>query len=379
MILKDVINFLERRCPSVSAEKWDNVGLLVGDPDAEVHATIVSGDLSRSVIDIAIESKAGLIVVHHPIIFPKSQGLHAVTPSAKHGLVWACLKADLAVYCLHTNFDQWALPALRAVASGLGVEPIGRLFDGDPEAGSNRLFKLVTYVPESHLVTVQEALWDAGAGQIGRYDQCSFSSLGEGTFRGHEGSTPFIGTLGQREQVIERKLEVILPASLQSRVTEALKASHPYEEIAYEYLSVLRPDTTAGLVAGWGYGLIGDWNVSLSLEEVTSRVKPTFSVSAGFLWTPSARVDQGFRRVAFTPGKASSFLGSVIRSGADLWITGEVGYHGASEAAAHGVSVVELGHRESEVFFAPTVKDWLEEAGLNVQGVRHRNQSWIGF
>ena len=349
-----VLKNLESRAPSATAESWDNVGLLAGDASQEVSGAVVCIDLTEEAIETAIRKKYNLIVNHHPCIFPKSRGLSRVTGES---LVYRAVRAGIAVVACHTNFDQCALEVVHTVAHGLGVEPKGRLHDSK----NGDFLKLVTYVPSAQLEKVRLAISEAGAGNVGNYDQCSFSSQGIGTFRGSSSTRPAIGKPGKLERVKETRLETILPIGLKNSVISALRDAHPYEEVAYDLHPVVQKPSHLGLVSGLGYGFWGEFPKSKAFSELAKNVKLLFNVKGFWLTDP---VPSQIHRLAYVAGKGASFISAAADAGCDLFITGEAGYHDALKGSRRGMAVMEIGHRESEKFFLFTLEGWLNEAGL---------------
>ncbi|MBS1962882.1 MAG: Nif3-like dinuclear metal center hexameric protein [Bdellovibrionales bacterium] len=360
--LSGILADLEKRTPAATAMKWDNVGLLVGDSraKAKLGGAVVSIDLTAESVATAKRLGYRLIVNHHPCIFPSSKGLARVTASGASALVFEAARAGIAVVATHTNFDVSALEVPAAVSKALGFAPIGRLFD-EPEASFT---KLVVFVPKTHVEKVRDAICAAGAGKIGRYDTCTFGLEGEGTFRGGEGTRPFLGVQGKLERAREVRLETVFPRGLKKRVLAAMRESHPYEEIAYDLYRVEQEPGAVGLVSGLGMGVYGDFPKPVPYAEVLRRVKRAFGVR-GFLQTEPA--PKTVKRIGFVPGKGSSFVRGAGLAGCDLFITGEAGYHVARESALNGVAIMELGHRESEVFFLRTVEGWCREWGLRAK------------
>jgi dinuclear metal center YbgI/SA1388 family protein len=368
--VSEIIGALENLAPSGTSEKWDNTGLLAGDPDWETSGAVVSVDLTEQAIETAIQRGFRLIVNHHPCIFPKSKGLARIVPGSKSGissLVFEAIRNGIAVASYHTNFDQCSLEVVRAVSEGLGVQPRGRLLDG----GEGSLVKLVVFVPVTHVDAVRTALAQAGAGHIGHYDFCTFSTQGEGTFRGSDQTRPFAGQPGRLEKVQEIRLETIFPRGLKKSVLAALRSAHPYEEVAFDLYSTEQSPTSLGLVRGLGYGFWGEFSSPKPFSEVARSVTRLFNTQ-GFWLTdpPPSRV----RRLAFVAGKGASFLDAASAAGCDLFITGEAGYHTALDGARKGVAVMELGHRESEVFYIQTMQGWLSAMGLKTVGLNLRTQ-----
>lgn len=362
MKIAKLLEALERRAPSSFAESWDNVGLLVGDPQWSTSSAVVSIDLTERALAEAERTGARLIVNHHPCIF--GRGLTRITPSSAKGaedLVFRALQKRIAVYATHTNFDRCALEVPQAIAQGLKLELQGRLMESVRAGEPSPLRKLVVFVPRSHSEQVREALADAGAGEIGHYDSCAFMSTGEGTFRGNDRTRPFLGKPGKLERAQEVRLETIYPAGLERALLLALRQAHPYEEIAYDLYPVLQSPGSKGLVSGLGYGFWGDFSRPISFAEFCHRVTQTFQVQGFWSTEPAPRK---VRRVGFAAGKGASLLQAAKAAGCDVFVTGEAGYHGALASKRAGTAVLELGHRESERFFPQVVRDWLKSAGL---------------
>lgn len=356
----EVVRILDARAPHGTAESWDNCGLLVGDPGWKTSGAVVSIDLTEKAIRTAVAKKVRLIVNHHPCIFPKSRGLSRVVAdgAGTSPLVFEAIQQGIAVAAYHTNFDRCALEVVESVSKALGAKPLGRLVDHP----SGSLVKLSVYVPRSHLEKVREAVCEAGAGQIGNYDCCSFGVEGKGTFRGGKDTDPFIGRPGTLEIAEETRFETVLPRGMERPVLAALMKAHPYEEVAYDLYPIEQAPSAQGLVRGLGYGFWGELEKPKLFSEVVKSVNHMFSTS-GFLLTdpPPARI----KRVAFVAGKGAAFVDAAAAAGCDLFITGEVGYHVALEGTRQKMAVMELGHRESERFFLSTMKGWLKQAGLN--------------
>jgi dinuclear metal center YbgI/SA1388 family protein len=394
----EVIRSLESHAPSGTAESWDNVGLLVGDPAWKTTGAVVAIDLSEEAIQEAIDRGYRLIVNHHPCIFPKSKGLAKITAgSDKSGLVFEAIRNGIAVAAYHTNFDRCALEVVQAISSGLGLEPKGRLLDKPQES----LLKLAVFVPQTHADQVREVITNAGAGHIGNYDSCTFSSPGQGTFRGSSGTNPFLGKPGLLERAAELRLETVIPKGMERTVIQAMLKAHPYEEVAYDLYALTQSPTSVGLIKGLGYGFWGDFPEPKAFSEVLRDVRRLFKVD-GYLVTDcklqSARASsrsrrarsvgkseramiQMIRRVAFAAGKGASVVGAAASLGCDLMITGEAGYHealAAGRASPKPMRVLELGHTESERFFVKTVQRWLEQSGLKATELFVRTQKYQG-
>ncbi|MGE4108826.1 MAG: Nif3-like dinuclear metal center hexameric protein [Bacteriovoracia bacterium] len=358
--VREIVKNLEKLAPAGTAEMWDNVGLLVGKPDAKVASAVICIDLNARAIAEAKKKKCQLIVNHHPCIFPREAGLSRVTSEGKGmgALVHECIENGIAVISCHTNFDQCALEVPQEVCRGLGLEPMGRLLD------DSEVVKLSVFVPRTHLTKVRDAICEAGAGKIGNYDFCTFNVEGQGSFRGLTGSDPFLGKPGRLELAEEARLETVFPKGLQTEVLRALREAHPYEEVAYDLYPVLQRPPSVGLTKGLGYGVVGKYKKPRAFATVAQEIKKLFRVD--HFWV-SENPPKTVAKVGFVAGKGAGFVEAALAEGCDLFVTGEAGYHKVIKAAAHGMAIIELGHRESELFFPVVMKKWLSNMG--VEGV----------
>lgn len=357
----EIARELDALAPPSTAESWDNVGLLAGDPAWETAGAVVAIDLTEAAIDAAERLGYRLIINHHPCIFPKGRGLDRVTPSGgMRSLIFRALERRIAVYSTHTNFDQCALEVVRDVSEALGAVAHGRLVDHPEES----LLKLVTFVPTAQAEAVRVALTEAGAGHIGDYDACSFASTGEGTFRGNDRTRPFLGQPDVLERAGETRLETVLPRGLRGQVLAALVASHPYEEVAYDFYALEQRPPSRGIVRGLGYGFWGEFGEPKPYAEFHKDVIRIFHIP-GYLHTEP--LPQYVKRFAFVAGKGAGFVEAAAALRCDVFLTGEAGYHVALSGAHRDMSVIELGHRESERFFLSTAAGWIRGMGLSAE------------
>ena len=362
--IAQVLQWLESKAPAGTAESWDNVGLLAGDPAWKTTGAVVSVDLTREALETALSKKWNLIVNHHPCLFPKGKGLGRIVPSedeALNTLIFEAIRNGVAIVSSHTNFDRCALEVVEQVSKGLGARAMGRLFE---KSERTALVKLSVFVPEEHLEAVRAAVSDAGAGHVGRYDSCSFSTTGEGTFRGSKDTRPFIGKAGQLEKTKEARFETVFPRGLEQPVLRALFNAHPYEEIAYDLYAVEQKPADLGLVKGLGYGFWGEIDETPRFSDFLARVTKTFDLQ-GLLMT--GKEPKNVSRVAFVAGKGAGFVSHAAALECDVMITGEAGYHTALDHARSGMAILELGHRESEHFFPEVLSHWLTQSDLQLK------------
>ncbi len=345
--IQDLTGLLHALYPTALAEEWDNVGLQVGDPAAEVRKVLVCLDPTEKALAAAKEAGAQAVLAHHPLIF---RPLKNLLPTDETGrTVYQAVRDGIAVLCAHTNLDRGQNGLNDWLAAALGVT------HAQPLAAGDSLVKLVVFVPLGHEEAVAEALYGAGAGHIGAYDRVSFRAPGQGTFRPGPEAKPFIGTPGETERVDELRLEVILPREALSRAVSRMIKAHPYEEVAYDLIPLLNTRSDIGL------GRIGRLAEPLSLETFSARVKQALCV-------PSLRVvgtaDRKISKVAVCGGSGASLIAEAKRQGADVLVTGDVKYHEALQAQSTQMALVDAGHFGTERIMVPGLaKVMREEAG----------------
>ncbi len=331
--IADVLGVLNRLCPPDLAEDWDNVGLQVGDPKSKVDTVLVCLDAEEIALEEARRHNAQLIISHHPLIF---KPLKHLSPNDSTGqILFTAIKNDIAVISAHTNLDRAADGLNDWLAERLGVNdavPLEKPLDG-------QFYKLIVYVPVGHETEVRDAIFNAGAGHIGKYDQCSFSQRGTGTFRGNAGTQPFIGTPGVLESTEEVRLETIVPAALISKVVTRMLKTHPYEEVAYDLVQLANGRTDVGL------GRIGSLKTAIPLQQFAARIKESLNLSGlKLVGDPEREI----ARVAVCGGTGMSLLSAALRQGADCLVTGDIKYHEAQRARAEGIALIDAGHFATE-------------------------------
>jgi dinuclear metal center YbgI/SA1388 family protein len=343
-LLRDIINVLETAAPPVLQESYDNSGWICGEPAWPLSGVLVCLDLTPQVALEAKERGCNLIVSHHPLIF---RGLKRIDPAKPVGeALVCCIKNDIAVYAIHTNLDNVAKGVNGKIAALLGLQGTLVL---QPIPG--RLRKLVVFVPHDYLDPVRKAIWLAGAGHIGQYDQCSYSGGGTGTFRAGEGADPFVGEQGRLHEEPETRLEVILPDVAAGRVVAAMQAAHPYEEVAYDLYPL--ENTHPGL----GSGMIGTLASPEPEGEFLERVRKVFRVP---VIRHTAFSGRSVSRVAVCGGAGSFLVSRALVEGADAFLTADLKYHEYFEPAGR-MLLADIGHYESEQFTPDLLIDLLKE------------------
>lgn len=340
-----LIDLLEDIAPTGLAESWDNVGLLVGDPQAGIEGVLVALDLTQEVIEEAVNKQCNFVLLHHPPIFQPLKRLTSSNPEAK--LILSAAKNGLNLYAAHTNLDKALGGVNDRLAQVLALNNTEILSAKVKE----QHYKLVVFVPETHEKEVRQAIGDAGAGFIGNYSHCTFRAKGTGTFLPQSGADPFLGEVGQMEEVAEFRLETIVPEKILGKVLQAMLKAHPYEEVAYD----LYPLAALGTPKG-GLGRIGSLPEPLPPEDLIALVKEKLSIS-------SVRVVPGthelIRRVAVCGGSGGGLIKEAARKGAQAFITGDIDYHEGQLAESLGLMLVDAGHGATEKVVLPFLVEQL--------------------
>lgn len=331
--LKDITDHLESLAPLAYQESFDNAGLLAGDPEQEITGVLISLDCTEQVVEEAITRGCNLIISHHPIIF---RGLRKLTGSNYvERTVLRAVRNSIALYAIHTNLDNVHHGVNQKICEKIGLKNTQIL-----SPRRDVLTKLVTFVPHEHSGDVLTALYNAGAGRVGNYENCSFSVEGRGTFKPNEKAKPTIGEKFVQEVVAETRVEVIFPTWLQSRVMAALKHAHPYEEVAY-YLTPL-----ANAHQEIGSGMVGELDSEQEPSEFLKRLKASMDLQ---VIRHTRLLDQPIKKVAVCGGSGSFLLPEARKAGAQVFISADFKYHQFFDAEDQLI-IADIGHYESEVF-----------------------------
>jgi dinuclear metal center YbgI/SA1388 family protein len=329
----NVMDFLETAAPLSLAAEGDNVGLLLGDRAAKVERLMTCLTVTPESAAEAVAEKAQLIVSHHPILYRPTQRLTRAYPEGRFLLDLA--QAGIAVYSPHTSFDNARGGINELLAKRLGLTDVVPLRKRE----GTRQCKLVVFVPEQDLEAVSNALFQAGAGHIGQYRECSFRLAGVGTFFGTEHTSPTVGEKGKREQVQEWRLEAVCPENQVERAVTALRRAHSYEEPAYDVYP-LRPAPS-----DLGEGRIGRLAKPLPLSKLAQRCKTVLKTRpVGLVGDPEKQVE----RVAIACGAGGEFLRDAQRARVEVFLTGELRFHDYLSAQAQGLALLLPGHYATE-------------------------------
>jgi dinuclear metal center YbgI/SA1388 family protein len=338
MKIAEVISFLESVAPPSLQESYDNAGLITGNSNWECTGIITTLDATEAVVLEAMEKKCNLIVAHHPIIFG---GLKKITgKNYVEQTIITAIKNDIAIFAIHTNLDNVLQGVNAAIADKLGL--INRRILQPKNATLKKLF---TFVPADQAEKVRSTIFAAGGGHISNYSECSFNTSGFGTFKPGQGTNPYTGKIGERHVEDEIKMEMIFPVWQQQAILNAMFAAHPYEEVAYDIISLDNQNQQAGS------GLIGELPQPLSETALLGLLKAKFNLS---VIRHTSLLDKMVKNVALCGGAGSFLIGAAAASGADFYITGDIKYHEFFDANNRLV-VADIGHFESEVHYRPVV------------------------
>lgn len=343
MKLQCVIDALEQIAPTRYAESWDNVGLLAGDPGQEVSRALLAIDYIDDVARERESLECDLVIAYHPPIFSAIKRL-----TAGH-VVFDAIRRGVSIYSPHTALDVADGGTNDVLCDVLGVSRRSALKLSDAKATQ---YKLVTFVPQEAVEKVSRALFDAGAGRIGKYSSCSFRMPGTGTFFGEAGTNPTMGQSGRLEQAAEVRLETFVPINKVTAIVEALRASHPYEEPAFDL------NQLAGVPEGIGIGRVGEFDAAVERGELLGRIKRGLGLDRLLIAGPT---EGAINRVAVCAGACGELLDNAIAQKAQLYLTGEMRHHDAIKAAQAGMTVVCTLHSNSERLSLRRLKQRLEE------------------
>ncbi len=333
MLLKEIIEVIESNAPLAFQENYDNAGLIYGEPDWNINSALITLDITEEVIDEAIQKKTGLIISHHPLIF---SGLKKIRNRGyvERSIIKA-IKNDIAIYSAHTNLDNASNGLNIKIGDILGLNKLKIL-----SPFKDFLFKLVVFVPVEYEDKVREAIFNAGAGHIGNYDQCSYNLSGKGSFRGLEGTNPFIGTKGTLHFEKETRIETIMPKHLINRIVKALIESHPYKEPAYDIYPVQNQFSKAGM------GIIGELKEPMKEIPFLKMVKKKYNTP---ILKHTSLLNKNIKTVALCGGTGTQLIGEAKKQGADVFISSDFKYHQFFEGEKQ-ILIIDVGHYESEQF-----------------------------
>lgn len=337
MKLSKLIDILESEYPPELAQQWDNVGLLIGDRRQDISNVLLTIDITPAVLKEAKRKKADMILSYHPVIW---DGLKEVTADSQKSIVFDLIREGISVYSVHTVMDVIDGGVNDGLAEMVGISnpaPIGEFC----EAGVERFYKLVVFIPPDSMDKVTAAAFKAGAGRLGNYSHCGFRSKGTGSFKPLQGSNPAVGERGRVEKVDEIRFECLVKESELEDVIDAVVEAHPYEQPAYDCFKEYLPAEKPGL------GRMGRVGKPMKLSEILERIKKTTAAEAvGIIGDERKTV----KKAAVCAGSCGDIINSVIKAGCDLYVTGELKHHTALAAEQAGLTCICLTHTVSERF-----------------------------
>ncbi|CAL2055683.1 Nif3-like dinuclear metal center hexameric protein [Tenacibaculum sp. 190524A05c] len=348
MTIRDITNHIEEIAPLSYAEDFDNVGLLVGNYKTEVTGVLVTLDTLEEVVDEAIENNCNLIVSFHPIIFGGLKKLNGNNYVER--AVLKAIKNDIAIYATHTALDNSNVGVSAKMCEVLQLQNTKTLI---PKKGNIK--KLTTYVPFRDANNLREKLFEAGAGNIGNYDNCSFNVEGKGSYRGNEHSNPTVGKKGELQYEEETCITVTFESHLEGKILGQLFQNHPYEEVAYEVITLNNKQQNVGM------GMIGEFEEAIDENEFLKLVKSTFKTGCV---RHSRLIGKSVKKVAVLGGAGSFAISNAIREKADAYISADFKYHEFYKAE-NRILLADVGHYESEQFTKNLLVDHLTKKFTN--------------
>jgi dinuclear metal center YbgI/SA1388 family protein len=344
MIIQHLIDLLQEIAPPAYQEDYDNAGLITGSGSWNCTGALISLDATEDVVNEAIRKQCNLVISHHPIIFKGLKKLNGKNYVER--AVITAIKNDVALYAIHTNLDNIkdGVNGKMADLLGLGRRKI-------LQTRPNTLKKLFTFVPLSSAEEVRNAIFQAGAGRIGNYSECSFNTDGTGTFKASQGADPFVGNIGERHLEAETRLEVIFPAHLENRIISAMRAAHPYEEVAFDVIALSNTHPEIGS------GLIGELETPVPEREFLQVLRERFKPP---VIRHTALTGRLVKTVALCGGAGSFLVADALAQNADVYITADMKYHEFFDADGRTL-IADIGHYESEQFTTDLIYDILHK------------------
>ncbi len=342
--IKNITGILNQLAPPGLQEGYDNSGLITGHPDQPVTGALICIDVTEAVVSEAVNLGYNLIISHHPPVF---SGMKRFTgASLSERVVVQAIRHDIALFAIHTNLDS-----VSAGVSGLLAGKLGLVNPSILVPRTEQLRKLVCFIPPDYAGRVADAIFKAGAGQIGKYDECSFQGQGTGTFRAGPGTNPFVGNPGEPSREAEIRFETIVPEHLTGSVIQAMKQAHPYEEIAYDLYPLINENPTIG------FGIIGKLPAPESIPDFLTRAKSVLGLP---MIRHSRFSGSHIHHVAVCGGSGSSFISRAVQAGCDCYLTSDIKYHQWFDAP-ETLMLADIGHYESEQFAMIGIYDSLIE------------------
>lgn len=348
MIIQHITDFLEHRFPLSLQESYDNCGLTYGHKKTALKGVLISLDVTEKIVEEAISKNCNLIISHHPVVFKGLKKINGSNMSER--VIELCIRHEIALYAIHTNLDNHKEGVNKRIADKIDLVKTHILL---PKKGT--LVKLSVFVPEESTHKLSQAMFEAGAGSIGNYTECSFQSKGQGTYKPNKNAKPSKGNINQNSIENEMKLEFLVPLDRIGVVLQAMKTNHPYEEVAHDIVPLLNEQQDMGS------GMIGKLKKPMSAETFLNTIKQTFK--AGVI-KHTALVHNEIKSVAICGGTGSFLIEQAKRKKADVFISSDIKYHEFFDANEELI-IVDIGHYESEQFTINLIYENLKEKFSN--------------
>ncbi len=331
--ISDIIQYLEQQAPASYQESYDNAGLIVGNSNDKYMKGLICLDVTETVMQEAIDMQANLIISHHPMIFNAMKKFSGNTPAVK--LLTMAIEHHINVYAMHTNLDNMLNGVNAKFAQLLGMEQCSILHPVE-----HRLVKLAVYVPHSHANKVKQALFEAGCGHVGNYDNCSYNIQGTGTFRALANARPYIGESFTLHEEPETLISTILPDYLQHHAIQALLQAHPYEEPAYDIYPLCNAHAMVGS------GMIGKLPQAVKVKDFFAMMQQNMNL-IHFKYS-ACNVQKKIQKIAICGGSGAFLIPDAIHANADIFISAEF-RHNHYIDYQNSIILADIGHYESEI------------------------------
>lgn len=355
--VKSITNRIEKFAPKHLAESWDPIGLAFGSEEREVSRMLVALDLDANTLKEAKDKEVDLIFTHHPSIFNSLKTLNE--EDARRREYIELIRANIALYSAHTNIDAAENGMNDWLAEAINLKhPLEVI----TTSHQNDLKLLVLYTPQDHAEEMRQALHAAGAGQVGDYKDVSYTSMGTGHFTPEEEANPTIGEQNEAENVEEERAEILFPSSLLGKIIQTIYQNHPYEEPVYHILDIGKKGKT------YGIGRVGDLEKEESFKDMIEKVKESFKLKD--VRHANMPLDKKIKKVAILGGSGESYYKQALTKGANLYITGDISYHGAQDMIRDDLAFIDVGHFTENIFvekMTNLLRSWDKEENWNIE------------
>ncbi|MEJ6505353.1 MAG: Nif3-like dinuclear metal center hexameric protein [Crocinitomicaceae bacterium] len=348
MMIENLTDFLEDRFPLSLQESYDNCGLIYGHKKEKIKGVLIALDVTEEIVNEAIKKNCNLIVSHHPVIF---RGLKKINGhSMTERVLEKCIQNKIALYAIHTNLDNHKLGVNKEIADRIGLKQVEIL-----APKKSTLVKLAIYVPTDAIKELDQAIFDAGAGNIGNYSECSFQSKGKGSFKPNADAKPHTGSAHHKTNAEEIKAEYILPIARLSKVLQVMNANHPYEEVAHDIIPILNEQQDVGS------GMIGELETPMKPDAFLNKLKEVFGLH---VVKHTTLIKNEIKTVVVCGGTGSFLIEAAKRKNADIFISSDIKYHEFFDADQQLI-IADIGHYESEQYTIDLIYENLKEKFSN--------------